>query len=1058
MWIVRLALDKPYTFIVASILILVLGVTSIATTPTDIFPNIDIPVVTVIWSYQGLSAKEMEQRVTTFSEFVMAVVNDVKGIDSQTVNGASVIKISFQPQVRIDAAMSQIGAAVNSIRFRMPPGVNPPWILRFSASTVPIIQLSLSSDTLSESELYDYGLFRVRQQLSTVPGTLLPAPYGGVARQIMVDMDQNALLAKGITPGDVTAAINAQNLTLPSGTTKIGTREYTVSTNSSPVDALTLNDVPVKTVNGSLVYMRDIAHVRDGWAVQQNASRADGKPNVLLSVMKTGSVSTLDIVNQIKNDVLPMSRAAAPKGLKITELFDQSLFVRASIEGVLREGIIAACLTALMILLFLGSWRSTLIIAISIPLSILSSIIVLSAMGETMNTMTLGGLALAIGILVDDATVTIENIHRHMDGQALKQAVLIGASEIATPTLVSTLTICIVFVSVVFLTGPAKYLFTPMALAVVFAMLASYVLSRTLVPVLVQYLLGAEHSFEGHSDSSRDSEVKRSIFRRINDRFNEGYAWVQDRYTRALRTVLHHRKPALVASVAIMATAFVLLPFVGRDFFPAVDSGQIRLHVRALPGTRIETTKTLFSQVEDQIRKTIPPSELDLIIDNIGLTPETFNYAFGDGATIGSADGELLIALNEKHHGPAGRYVKQLRSQLQNQFPDLTFFFQPADIVTQILNFGLPSPIDVQVQGYAPANYEIARHLREKLASVPGAVDVHMHQVVNAPDLHLDIDRVRAAQFGLTQQDVANSIYISLSSSAAVQPNFWLDPKMGITYMVAAQTPQYRINSINALENTPIPIRTLSNRNELLGNMATLTPAVLPVVVNHHNGAPVFDIYANTQDSDLGSVAAKIDRIVKEERANLPPGTKIVLRGQVESMNEAFDRLGLGLAFAALLVYLLMVVNYQSWLDPFIIICALPGAFCGIVWALFLTQTTFNVPSLMGAIMSIGVATANSILLVTFANELRATGVAPLEAAVTAGYTRLRPIIMTAFAMIIGMLPMALGLGEGGEQNAPLARAVIGGLAVATFATLFFVPLMFTLIHGSDTRTTQEAA
>jgi len=754
MWIVRLALNKPYTFIVASILILVLGVTSIATTPTDIFPNIDIPVVTVIWSYQGLSAKEMEQRVTTFSEFVMAVVNDVKAIDSQTVNGASVIKISFQPQVRIDAAMSQIGAAVNSIRFRMPPGVNPPWILRFSASTVPIIQLSLSSDTLSESELYDYGLFRVRQQLSTVPGTLLPAPYGGVARQIMVDMDQNALLAKGITPADVTAAINAQNLTLPSGTAKIGTREYTVSTNSSPVDALSLNDVPVKTVNGSLVYMRDIAHVRDGWAVQQNASRADGKPNVLLSVMKTGSVSTLDIVHQIKHDVLPTSRAAAPKGLKITELFDQSLFVRASIEGVLREGIIAACLTALMILLFLGSWRSTLIIAISIPLSILSSIIVLSAIGETMNTMTLGGLALAIGILVDDATVTIENIHRHMDAQPLRDAVLIGASEIATPTLVSTLTICIVFVSVVFLTGPAKYLFTPMALAVVFAMLASYVLSRTLVPVLVNYLLGAEHSFEGHSDAVRGA-ARRSIFRRINDRFNQGYFWVQDRYTHALRTVLHHRRTALITSVAIMATAFVLLPFVGRDFFPAVDSGQIRLHVRALPGTRIEQTKVLFGQVEGGIRKTIPTNELELIIDNIGLSPETFNYAFGDGATIGSADGEILIALNEKHHGPANRYVRQLRSQLQNQFPDLTFFFQPADIVTQILNFGLPSPIDVQVQGYDPANYEIARHLRERLATVPGAADVHMHQVVNAPDLHLDIDRVRAAQFGLTQQDVA---------------------------------------------------------------------------------------------------------------------------------------------------------------------------------------------------------------------------------------------------------------------------------------------------------------
>jgi CzcA family heavy metal efflux pump len=1049
MWIVRLALDRPYTFIVASILILVLGFSSIATTPTDIFPNIDIPVVTVIWSYSGLPAKEMEQRITTFSEFVMAVVNDVKAIDSQTVNGASVIKISFQPQVRIDAAMSQVGAAVNSIRFRMPPGVNPPWIVRFSASTVPIIQLSLSSDTLSESEIYDYGLFRVRQQLTTVPGTLLPTPYGGVARQIMVDLDQNALLAKGLTPIDVTAAINAQNVTLPSGTAKVGSREYTVTTNSSPVDALMLNNVPIKTVNGSLVYMRDIAHVRDGWSVQQNVARANGKPAALLTIMKTGSVSTLDIVNQIKNDVLPASRAAAPKGLKITELFDQSIFVKASIAGVLREGVIAASLTALMILLFLGSWRSTLIIAISIPLSILSSIIVLSAMGETMNTMTLGGLALAIGILVDDATVTIENIHRHMDGQPLREAVLIGASEIATPTLVSTLTICIVFVSVVFLTGPAKFLFTPMALAVVFAMLASYLLSRTLVPVLVNFLLGAERRpADGGS---------RGFFGRISDRFNDGFVWVQGRYTHALETTLAKRKPALIVSIAIMSTAFLLLPFVGRDFFPSVDAGQIKLHIRARAGTRIETTKVVFSQVEDQIRKTIPAQETDLIMDNIGLTPETFNYAFGDGATISSADGEVLIALN-KHHHPTGKYVKELRSQLQKQFPDLTFFFQPADMVTQILNFGLPSPIDVQVQGYDPANYEIARRLRSRLSTVPGAVDVHMHQVVDAPDLHLDIDRVRAAQFGLTQQDVANSLYISLSSSAAVQPNFWLDPKMGITYAVAAQTPQYSIDSVNALQNTPIPIHTMSNRTEVLGNMATLTPAVLPVVINHHNGAPVFDIYANTQDSDLGSVAAKVNRIVKEESRNLPPGTKIIVRGQVESMNEAFDRLGLGLAFAALLVYLLMVVNYQSWLDPFIIICALPGAFCGIVWALFLTQTTFNVPSLMGAIMSIGVATANSILLVTFANELRAQGADPMEAAITAGYTRLRPIIMTACAMIIGMVPMALGLGEGGEQNAPLARAVIGGLALATFATLFFVPLMFTVIHGRDNSTQREAA
>ena len=1055
MWIVRLALNRPYTFIVASILIVVLGFSSIATTPTDIFPNIDIPQVTVIWSYSGLPAKEMEQRITTFSEFVMAVVNDVKSIDSQTTNGAAVIKISFQPQVRIDAAMSQVGAAVNSIRFRMPQGVNPPWILRFSASTVPIIQLSLSSDTLSESEIYDYGLFRVRQQLTKVPGTLLPTPYGGVARQIMVDLDQNALLAKGLTPIDVTTAINAQNVTLPSGTAKVANTEYTVSTNSSPVDALALNDVPIKQVNGAMVYMRDVAHVRDGWSVQQNVARANGKPAALLTIMKTGSVSTLDIVRQIKDDVLPASRAAAPKGLKITELFDQSIFVKASIVGVLREGVIAASLTALMILLFLGSWRSTLIIAISIPLSILSSIIVLSALGETMNTMTLGGLALAIGILVDDATVTIENIHRHMHDQSLRDAVLIGASEIATPTLVSTLTICIVFVSVVFLTGPAKFLFTPMALAVVFAMLASYVLSRTLVPVLVNFLLKAEHSVEGHADQASQNAAAPSLFRKINQRFNKAYERLQQRYTSLLELFLAHRRASLFASIGLMLSAFVLLPFIGRDFFPSVDAGQIKLHIRTRPGTRIEMTKVIFSQVEDEIRKTIPANETELVMDNIGLTPETFNYAFGDGSTISSADGEVLIALNEKHHS-TDRYIKQLRSELPKKFPEETFFFQPADMVTQILNFGLPAPIDIQVQGYDPANYAIARRLRERLATVPGAVDVHMHQVVDAPDLHLDIDRVRAAQFGLTQQDVANSLYVSLSSSAVVQPNFWLDPKMGITYSVAAQTPQYSIDSVNALQNTPIPMRTVANRTEVLGNMATLRPAVMPVVINHHNGAPVFDIYANTQNSDLGSVAAKVNRIVNEESANLPAGSKIVVRGQVESMNEAFGRLGLGLTFAALLVYLLMVVNYQSWLDPFIIICALPGAFCGIVWALFLTQTTFNVPSLMGAIMSIGVATANSILLVTFANELRANGETPLRAAVTAGFTRLRPIIMTACAMIIGMLPMALGIGEGGEQNAPLARAVIGGLSMATFATLFFVPLMFTLIHGRNA--TQEAA
>jgi multidrug efflux pump subunit AcrB len=1051
MWIVKLALDRSYTFVVVAILILVLGATSIATTPTDIFPNIDIPVVTLVWTYTGLPPKEMEERITTLSEFVMAVVNDIKAIDSQTVNGASVIKISFQPQVHIDTATSQINAAVNSIRFRMPPGVNPPWILRFSASTVPIIQMSLSSDTLSPSALYDYGLFRVRQQLTKVPGTLLPAPYGGLVRQIMVDMDQTSLLAKGLTPTDVVSSIEAQNLTLPSGSAKIGGREYTVSTNSSPLDPLVLNDVPIKSVNGKTVYMHDIAHVRDGWAVQQNLSRANGKPNVLLAVMKTGSVSTLDIVKQIKEQVLPASRAQAPKGMKIQELFDQSVFVHAAVAGVLREGIIAACLTALMILVFLGSWRSTLIIAISIPLSILSSIIVLGAIGETMNTMTLGGLALAIGILVDDATVTIENIHRYMGKMPLKEAVLTGASQIAAPTFVSTLTICIVFVSVVFLTGPAKYLFTPMALAVVFAMLASYLLSRTLIPVLANYLFAGELHRE-----AEELTTDYSIIGRISDGFNRVFTKVRDHYEHALRTVLSHRKIALIGAVSVMSTAFILLPFVGRDFFPAANSNQIRLHVRAAPGTRIEVTKTIFSQVEEEIKTIIPKDELELTIDNIGLSADSFNYAFGDGSTIGAEDGDILIAMNEKHHGSSRKYVNHMRSDFQKKFPSLTIYFEPADIVTQILNFGLPSPIDVQVQGYDPGNYEIARRLRQRVAAVPGLVDVHMHQVVNSPDLHFDVDRVRAGQFGLTQKDVANSIYVSLSSSASVSQNLWADPKIGLTYLVAAQTPQYQINSMNAIANTPIPLHTLDNRTELLGNMATVKPAVLPLVINHHNGAPVFDVYANTQATDLGTVAHKVKRIVAEESRNLPAGTAIAVRGQVESMNEAFARLGLGLVFASLFVYLLMVVNYQSWTVPFIIICALPGAFCGVVWALFLTQTTFNVPSLMGAIMSIGVATANSILLVTFANEQLPKCGSPLEAAVFAGFTRLRPILMTAFAMIVGMLPMAFGLGEGGEQNAPLARAVIGGLSLATLATLFFVPLMFVLVQGRNPQ--EEAA
>jgi multidrug efflux pump subunit AcrB len=1055
MWIVRLALDRPYTFIVFAVLILLLGLYAIQTTPTDIFPKIDIPVVSIIWTYQGLPTPEMEKRVTTFSEFVLATVNDIRSIESQTLTGVATIKVYFHPQVRIDAAMAQINSAVNGIRFRMPPGINPPWILRFGADTVPIIQLALSSKTLSEAQLYDYGIFRVRQQLSTVAGTLLPAPYGGKSRQIMVDLDQDALIGKGLSPIDISNAINAQNVTLPSGSLKVGDRDYTVSTNASPSNVPALNDLPVKVVNGAIVYIRDIGQVRDGAVVQQNTVRADSQPSVLLTIMKTGSVSTLQIVDEIKKRILPVTRAAAPPGMQIRELFDQSVFVRASINGVLREAVIAAALTGLMILLFLGSWRSTVIIAISIPLSILSSLAMLSFMGHTMNVMTLGGLALAIGILVDDATVTIENIHRHMGRKPLREAVLDGAAQIATPTFVATLTICIVFVSVVFLTGPAKYLFTPMALAVVFAMMASYLLSRTLVPVLAAFLLRGEQHEVNPDTGLSDAPQAHGWFGRLNARFNDGYIAVRTRYTALLQRFLDGRKTAFLLSGLAVASAFVLLPFVGRDFFPQVDAGQFRLHVRAAPGLRLESTKVIFSRVEEELRKIIPESEIELILDNIGRPAESFNFAFGDGATIGTFDGEILVALKEGEHGPTEEYIRQLRRQLPLRFPELTFYFQPADIVSQILNFGLPAPIDVQVAGYDPRNYDIARNIRQQIARVPGVVDAHVHQVMNGPDLHLEVDRTRAAQFGLTQLDVSNSLFVSLSSSAQVQPNFWLDPRMGITYAVAAQTPQYRLDSVATMENTPIAVRT-GGRPQLLTNVASVSHSVIPVVANHRNVQPVFDVYANVQNSDLGSVAGKIESIVQGFRKQLAPGSEIVVRGQVESMQEAFNRLGVGLAFAAILVYLLMVVNFQSWTDPFIIITALPGAFTGIVWILFVTQTTFSVPSLMGAIMSIGVATANSILLVTFASERMELGRTASQAAVVGGGTRQRPKIMNNQAMIIGMLPMALGFGEGGEQNAPLARAVIGGLAVATFATLFFVPLMFSVLHSRRSSMTEE--
>ncbi len=1046
MWIVRLALRRPYTFVVMGLAIMLLGGLAIATTPTDIFPEIDIPVVSVIWNYEGLSTEEMASRITTYSEYtISSVVSDVRTIESQTYPGVSVIKIYFQPNVNVEGALAQVTAVSQTILRRMPPGAVPPFILQYNASSVPIIQLALSGQTFSEAQLYDYGIYRIRQQIAPIPGITLPLPYGGKPRQIMVDLDPQALLAKSISSADVSAAVNLQNLTLPSGSVKLGPREYRVSLNSSPDAVAALNDLPVKVVNGATVYVRDVAHVRDGFAVQTNIVRQDGRRSVLLTVIKKGGASTLTIVKQLKN-LLPTIRAAAPPGLEVKELFDQSLFVRAAIAGVLIEGAIAAGLTGLMILLFLGSWRSTLVVITSIPLSILTSVAILSAIGQTLNVMTLGGLALAVGILVDDATVEIENIHRNLGlGTRLVQAILDGAQQIATPAFVSTLSICIVFVPVVFLTGPAKYLFTPLAMAVVFAMLASYLLSRTIVPTLVRYLLASE------AHGPAEAGAAPNPFARIHDGFQRRFERLRGAYVAALETALARRGRVFGAFAVIALSGAVLLPFIGRDFFPTVDAGQFRLHVRAPAGTRIEETEQVFADVEAAIRRLIPKDEVQLVIDNIGQ-PQTINLAFTDSVTIGPSDGEILVSLNPERHQPTARWMKTLRETLPREFPGVTFFFQPADMVSQILNFGLPAPIDVQVTGYnQAATHEVALEVAARMARIPGAVDVHLHQVVNTPSLLVNVDRSRAAELGLTQRDVANNLLVSLSSSSVVTPNWWSDPRTGITYLVAVQTPQNRIDSVNTLMNTSVTQAT-AGQQQLLSNLATLERREVPAVISHSNVQPAFDIYASVQDRDLGSVAAAVQRIAAELRPKLPAGHTITVRGQVESMNSAFFRLGLGLIFAVALVYLLMVVNFQSWLDPFIIITALPVGFCGIVWMLFVTHTTFSVPALMGAIMSVGVATANSILMVTFANDQMLEGHDSRRAALAAGATRLRPVLMTALAMIIGMLPMSLGLGEGGEQNAPLGRAVIGGLSVATFATLFLVPVVYSVLRRRPPR------
>jgi CzcA family heavy metal efflux pump len=1038
MWIVALALRRPYTFIVMALVIILLTPITILRTPTDIFPEINIPVVSVVWFYTGMSPQDMADRIVANSERgITTTVNDIEHMESQSVYGLGVIKVFFRPGTSVQGAIAQITAICQTSLRSLPPGTVPPLIISYSASTTPVIQLGLSSKTLPEQDLFDLGQNFLRTYLATVPGAATPYPYGGKMRQVQVDLDLPKLQAYGLSPTDIVNAVNAQNIILPTGTMKLGPLEYDVEMNGTPETITELNDLPVKTINGATLYMRDVAHIRDGFAPQTNIVRQDGNRGALMSIYKTGSASTLQIVAGIKGIVQQASQSLPPE-LKITSLFDQSLFVRASIYGVLREGLIAAALTAVMILIFLGDWRPTIVISISIPLSIFVSIILLGAIGQTINIMTLGGLALAVGILVDDATVEIENIERNLAlGKEMRQAILDGAQQIAVPALVSTLSICIVFVPMFFLTGVAKFLFVPLAEAVSFAMLASYLLSRTLIPTLVMYIMrGHEHRAE--TASSFLGRFQRGFERKFED-FRRGYEAL-------LETTLEHRGVFAGCFLLFCVLSLGLFVFLGQDFFPQVDAGLLRLHVRARAGLRVEETARLCDEVENTLREEIPKGQLETILDNIGLPNSGINQSYSSNGTIGTGDAEILIGLNPDHHPPAAELMRHLREELPQRFPGVEFFFQPADIVTQILNFGLPAPIDVQVVGTnMQSNYEVAQQIANRMRHIPGAADVHVQQMLSLPTLHMDIERTRVTQVGLTARDVAQSALVSLSGSFQTSPNFWLNPKNAVTYQIAVQAPQYRMTDLHDLMNVPV----ISQQGpQLMGNLVQISPAVRAATVNHWNVQPIIDVYASTQDRDLGAVAAETDRVLKTFDGHLPRGTHLVVRGQVATMRSSFVGLGIGLAGAILLVYLLIVVNFQSWLDPFIIITALPGALAGICWLLLLTHTTLSVPSLTGAVMCMGVATANSILMVSFAREQLDEGIPAVKAAIAAGYTRVRPVLMTALAMIIGMVPMALGFGEGGEQNAPLGRAVIGGLLFATVATLFFVPSVFAIFHS----------
>ncbi|HEY9133713.1 MAG TPA: efflux RND transporter permease subunit [Dyella sp.] len=1045
MWIVQLALRRPYTFVVLALLLAVIGPLMVLRTPTDIFPNINIPVLSIVWSFNGFSADDMANRITTpYERALTSDVDNIEHVESQTVNGVAVIKVYFHEGADINRAIAEASANAQSILRVLPPGTLPPLVISYNASTVPILQLALSSHSLPEQQLYDLGNNFIRTQLATVQGAAIPLPFGGKVRQIMVDIDPKALQAHGLSPLDVVNAVNAQNLILPGGTAKIGALEYNVNLNGSPTSVDALNLMPVKATNGGVTYLRDVATVRDGFAPQANIVRVDGTRSALLQVEKSGDASTLDIIASVKG-LLPKIAAGLPKALDIKPVSDQSVFVSSAVQGVVREGLVAAGLTAIMILLFLGSWRSTLIIAITIPLSVATSLIALSALGQTINIMTLGGLALAVGILVDDATVAIEAISHHRDmGKSLHDAIIDASAQIALPTLVSTLSICIVFLPMFLLSGVARYLFVPLAEAVVFAMLASYFFSRALIPTLAMYMLRNDRA------TKEIGQERRGKFSRFQQRFERGFENIHARYENALRTALAHPRRLAVTFAIVCAGSLVLVPFLGRDFFPASDTGEIRLHMRAHTGTRIEQTARLVDLVEQRIRTAIPPQELGSVLDNIGLPVSGINMTYDSSLPVGSADADILISLKPNHR-PTVTYVSALRSQLNRDFPGVTFSFLPADIISQTLDFGLPSPIDVQVVGNDKAgNRKVAEDLLAEFRHVDGLVDPRIQQPNDAPSINVDVDRVKAIQAGFQQRTIAQNLLIALSGSSQTSPNFWLNPKNGVSYPLMTEAPQYTIDSLQALGNIPLTAGDGSQQGAppILGSLSTLSRASQDAVVSHYNVQPVIDIFAGVQGRDLGAVAGDIDRLVATARAHLPPGSSIAVRGEVQTMQSSFQGLLLGLAFAVLLVYALMVVNFQSWTDPLVIISGLPGALAGMAWMLFVTRTTISVPALTGAIMCIGIATANSILVVSFARDRIHEGAAPLQAAFDAGSTRFRPVLMTALAMLIGMLPMALGLGDGGEQNAPLGRAVIGGLMFGTVATLVFVPVAFASVHA----------